>query len=599
VPDRLRLPSVPGAIIGYRKNGAPIRLIAGGDPTHDLTGQLEQRRAALVTANRELLSAAAAANDSKGRDLTTDEEGTYQANRKEIRALAERLDDGREGRPRAPPAAASRADGTTTVVDNGSGAQASGVQVTSEPQIYGRYSSHSYFADLLRTHQKDANGDGGLSAAEQRLGRHREELRVELPARRERRTRMASAQLEQHTQERLSQLPTRIRRREERMIDRWLGLGMPVFERRATSQTPGDGGYFIPPLWLVDEYTEYLRAGRTLANLMHSMPLPAGTNSINIPIITTGTATGPQASDGAPVGGRDLQDNYVNALVKTVAGQEDASMQVLDLSPINMDQVIFKDLTADHAQQVNGQVMLGSGSQGQINGLYPQGTITGGSTPGIIVNSCTDTSDQWTGSSTRADFYSCVGKLASQIGRNRYLRMTDVVTNEAVWNSFATTVDGNKRPLVPVESAYNPAGVFDDNGPGAEGPVGSILARRWWVDNNIPLTFGGATTNPGMATLSAGHTSPTDGTGSGNNFTPLIGGVFDDMLLFEGEVRTRVLQEVLSDTLQIRFQLFSYIAFIPNRYQNAGQVVSYGNVNSAAIAGAALSTGTDGGLVGF
>jgi HK97 family phage major capsid protein len=599
VPDD----ALPGSVIGYRKNGAPIRLLAGGDPTHDLTGQLETRRASLVAANRELLSGAAAANNGAGRDLSADEETRYQSARTEIRNLGQRVDDLSDERQREARAAASRADGTTTVVDDGSGAQASGVQVTSEPEIYGEYSPHSYFADLLRSSQRRGDGDGGLGHAEERLGRHRAELRVELPARRERRTRQATAQLEQHTQERLSRLPPRVRRREERMIDRWLGLGLPVFEKRAASQTAGDGGYFIPPLWLVDEYTEYLRAGRVLANLMHSMPLPPGTNSINIPIITTGTGTGMQAGDGAPVNGRDIADNYVNALVKTVAGQEDASMQVLDLSPINMDQVIFKDLTADHAQQANGQVMLGSGTGGQMSGLYPQGTITGGSTPGIIVNGVTATTagDQWTaGDSGRNDFYSGVGMLASQIGRNRFLRMKDVVTNEAVWNAFATSVDGSKRPLVPVTAAYNPAATGDfDPSSADEGPVGSILGRRWWVDNNIPLTFGGATTNPGMSTLSAGHTSPVDGTGSGDTFTPLIGGVFDDMLLFEGEVRTRVLQEVLSDTLQVRFQLFSYMAFLPNRYQNAGKVVSYGNVNSGITAGAALSTGTGGGLVGF
>jgi len=587
----------PGSIIGYRRNGTPIRLIAGGDENHDLIGQLEARRGALVKSNKELLAAAAAANNGNGRDLTADEEKNYQDARKEIRGLGERVDDLKAEQEREKRAAAARADGTTTTVGTGGS-----VTVTSEPQTYSRYSPHSYFADLARVKFAKADGDGGLGAAEQRLGRHRAELAVELPARRQRRERQATAQLEQHTQERLSALPSRIRRREERMIDRWLGLGMPVFERRATSQTPGDGGYFIPPTWLIDEYTEYLRAGRVLANLMHSMPLPSGTNSINIPIITTGTATGAQASDGTPVGSRDIADNYVNALVKTVAGQEDASMQELDLSPIPMDQLFFKDLTADQAMQVNGQVMLGSGTNGQITGLYPQGTITGGSTPGIIVNTATDTSNQWTGSSTRADFYSCVGKLASQIGRNRFMRMTDVVTNEAVWNSFATTTDGNKRPLVPPSNLgpWNAAagGDFDPGSPD-EGPVGSILGRGWHVDNNIPLTFGGATTNPSMSTLSSGHTSPTDGTGSGNTFTPLIGGVFDDMLLFEGEVRTRVLQEVLSDTLQVRFQLYSYLAFIPNRYQNAGQAISYGNVNSGTTAGAALSTGTGGGLVGF
>jgi hypothetical protein len=207
------------------------------------------------------------------------------------------------------------------------------------------------------------------------------------------------------------------------------------------------------------------------------------------------------------------------------------------------------------------------------------------------------------GSSTRADFYSGVGQLFSTIGRNRFQRARAVVSNEAVWNSFATSTDSNKRPLVPPgnQGPWNAAATGDfDPGAPDEGPVGTILGRTWYVDNNIPLTFGGATTNPSMATVSAGHTAPTDGTGSGDNFTPVIAGVFDDLLLFEGEIRTRVLQEILSNTLQVRFQIYSYLAFLPNRYQDANsRIISYGNVNSGTTAGAALSTGTSGGLVGF
>jgi hypothetical protein len=120
------------------------------------------------------------------------------------------------------------------------------------------------------------------------------------------------------------------------------------------------------------------------------------------------------------------------------------------------------------------------------------------------------------------------------------------------------------------------------------------------LDANIPLTFGGATTQPAMAATSAGHVAVTDGTGAGNTFTPLLAGVWDDLLLFEGETRSRVLQEVLSGTLQVRFQVYSYVAFIPNRYQDAtNRVVSYGNANSGAAAGAALSTGAAGGLINF
>ena len=210
----------------------------------------------------------------------------------------------------------------------------------------------------------------------------------------------------------------------------------------------------------------------------------------------------------------------------------------------------------------------------------------------------------WTGGdSGRNDFYSGVGQLFSQIGRNRFLRAKALVSNEAVWNAFATAVDGNKRPLVPPsnQGPWNAAATGDfDPGAPDEGPVGTILGRTWYVDNNIPLTFGGATTSPGMSSVSAGHVSPTDGSGSGDTFTPVIAGVFDDLLLFEGEVRTRVLQEILSGTLQVRFQIYSYLAFLPNRYQDANsRIISYGNVNSGTTTAAALSTGTAGGLVGF
>ena len=589
----------PGEIIGYRKNGSPIRLIAGGDPTNDLSGQLETRRASLVAANRELLTAAQAANGGAGRDLTADEETGYQARRTEIRNMGQRLDDLADEQAREQRAAAARADGTTTTVDGGRGATA--VTVTREPQTYERYSAHSYFADMLRATQKSGDGDGGPQKAEERLNRHRAEMDVELPRRREQRARAASRMLESHTQERLAALPTGIRRREERAVERFLGIGVPTFEQRAINQTQGTGGYFVPPLWLVDEYVAYLRAGRVAANLCHSIPLPPGTNSINLPIITTGTATGVQSADGTALssspGTTDIADNYVNALVRTTAGQQDASMQLLDLSPVGIDQIIFKDLSADHAQNIDGQVMLGSGSSGQMTGLYPQGTITGGSTPGIIVNTVTGTTTaQWVGTNS---FYQGMGKLMSQVARLRYANVSAVVTNPAAWYAMATSADGNSRPLVvpSIQGPFNAAADMGD--PNYEGIVGNILGRPWYVDNNIPLTFGGATTNPSIS-KSAGHTAPVDGTGSGNTFTPAIAAAWDDLLLFEGEVRTRVLQEVLSGTLQVRFQIYSYNAFIANRYQGASsQIVSYGNANSGTTAGAALSTGTAGGLVGF
>ena len=91
-----------------------------------------------------------------------------------------------------------------------------------------------------------------------------------------------------------------------------------------------------------------------------------------------------------------MADNFVNALVRTVAGQQDAAIQLLDQSPVAFDQIIFGDLMADLAMQLSGQLIAGSGTNGQLTGLYTAGTLgtsTGASSSGYVVN---NNSDAWT-----------------------------------------------------------------------------------------------------------------------------------------------------------------------------------------------------------
>ncbi len=575
----------PGEIIGYRKNGAPIRLIAGGDPTHDLAGQLETRRASLVTANRELLTAAQAANNGAGRDLSADEEARYQAARTEIRSLGERIGDLTEEAQREQRTAAARADGTTTTVDGGRGA--SGVQVTSEPTVYGRGSGHSYFLDQARVAlaQSGQFHSKHLDQALERQKRHAQEIDRQMPERRaavERRSAKAYEDAFASSpadQQRLSQM--------ERS-------GISPFERekRFISRTDGQGGYFVPPLWLIDQYVPYLRAGRVFADMWRSFPLPSGTDSINIPRVTLGTASGPQTSDGGPVPGRDMTDNFVNAIVRTVAGQQDAAIQLLDQSPIAFDQIIFPDLMADLAMQLSGQLMIGSGTNGQLTGLFPKGTLgtsSGASASGYVVN---DAATAWTAAAGTANFYQSSGKLMSVIARNRLRPVTGAITNTAVWYAYATSVDGNQRPLVAVNQQgqfFNAAGQ-QDGGLTVEGPVGHILSAPWSIDPNIPLTFGG-TVAPSIGTISNGNTAATPGSGGNPDYTPLIAAVWDDLYLWEGELRSRTLSEVMSSSLQVRFQVYGYAADMPNRYQDSnGNPVSYGNYNNVGTTGGALST---------
>lgn len=510
----------------------------------------------------------------------------------ELAKLDKRIEGLRADRDRETRAAAARQGDPGPVT----GRTNDPVTVTSEPMVYGQHSGNSYFLDLARTHFRTGDVE-----AQQRQSRHQAELRVEMPRREEKRRKEADSRLERALSgEGYGDSPReqRMARRERRTLERFYAMGVPMYEKRIISRTDGQGGYEVPPLWLVDEYIEYLRAGRTLADLWHNFPLPSGTDSINIPRFVTGTATGTQPGDGAPVPGRDAADNFVQARIMTVAGQEDAAMQLLDQSPLNYDEIIFQDLSADYNMQVSAQLMLGSGFP-QLNGLYPTGVLgssVGASTAGFVTQATGLTTAQWTGA---ASYFTGLNQLISQIARNRFLTPSAVITNPAVWYALVSAVDSTGRPLVVPEQNGPFNAVTVDGGPVAEGLVGKVGSLPWHVDPNIPLTFGG-TVAPYIGAISNGHTAPVPGSGGNPDFTPAIVARWADLFFWEGDMRTRVLSEVLSGSLAVRFQLYAYCASMPNRYQDgSGNLLSYGNVNSGTTQGAALSTGTSGGLVGF
>src|SRR5436309_690056 len=78
------------------------------------------------------------------------------------------------------------------------------------------------------------------------LQRHAAEMDVEWKARKEKRAAVADREL------------------------RNLPDGAEAFFGRETrtnpNRTDGQGGYFVPPLWLVDEFIPLIRAGRVFAN---------------------------------------------------------------------------------------------------------------------------------------------------------------------------------------------------------------------------------------------------------------------------------------------------------------------------------------------
>jgi HK97 family phage major capsid protein len=453
----------------------------------------------------------------------------------------------------------------------------SGWSVSAEPTVYGRGSRHSYFMDMARDALNKGDGDGGPTEARSRLRRHAEEIDVDLPARQEALERAANKKYEEAFAKGSA--------RERRAAERMLAAGTSPFERRAMSRTDGNGGYFVPPLWLIDEYTPFLRAGRTHADLARQMPLPPNTDNINIPRVTIGTATGPQTADGGAVPGRDMTDAAVNAPVRTIAGQQDMAIQLLDQSPISFDEIVYQDLAEDYNMQLDGQTLVGSGIAGQIKGVYPGGAIA--STQQIVVqNGNTNASQTWvTNGGSGTTLFASSAQLMSQLSRARLRRPDHWVWNPTLWYLLLSTLDSQNRPLVvPDGGAYNQAAIEAGGPDVVEGYAGTYYGIPVHLDVNMPLTFGGSV-NPQITTISNGTYAPTPGSGTNANYTPMLLERASDMFLWEGEMRSRVLTEVLSGTLQVRFQVYNYVAYMTDRYQSyatPGQIVSLGSVFTGA-----------------
>ena len=559
----------------------------------ELIRKLNERRAALVKTSEEALAKSAELLANGGdKEQRAKHDTDCDAAIEDIKAIDAQLEKLRGQREREKRAAELRA-GDPGPDDGSAGGRA---RITREQTTYGRGEGQSYFLDQARVQMAQAGlfQSKYLDQAIDRQKLHAQEIDKIMPERRAAVQRRADKAYE----DAFASTPA-----EQRALAQMQRAGRSPFEKekRFISRTDGQGGYFVPPLWLIDEYIPYLRAGRVFADMWRNFPLPAGTDSINIPRVTLGTATGPQTADGGPVAGRDMTDNFVNALIRTVAGQQDAAIQLLDQSPIAFDEIVFGDLMADYAMQLSAQLMIGSGTNGQLTGLYPTGvlgTSSGATANGYVVN---DAADAWTAASATANFYQSSGKLMSVIARNRLRPVSGAISNTAVWYAYATAVDSNNRPLVAVQQQgawFNAAGQ-QDGGLTVEGPVGHILSAPWSIDPNIPLTFGG-TTAPSIGVISNGNTAATPGTGGSPDFTPLIAAVWDDLYLWEGELRSRVLSEVLSSSLQVRFQVYGYAASMPNRYQDAsGHPISYGNYNNTGQTAASVALSTAGLLSGF
>lgn len=308
-------------------------------------------------------------------------------------------------------------------------------------------------------------------------------------------------------------------------------------EYRDLSRVDTAGGFFVPPAWLMSDWIGLPRGGRVTADLIGTQQLPPGTDSINIPKVATGTATAVQwtasYSDNAPVQETDLTDTSISAPVRTIAGQQDVAIQLLDQSPVQFDQVVFRDLLDDYDAKLDVQVLSGTGSSGQVTGIRSTGSIE---TIGL----------------TDARASALYAKIADGVQRIHTLRLapaTAIVMHPRRWAAYNAAFDTTGRPL-SVPNAQAPQNAIASIGEvAARGVVGNIQGLPVLTDPNLPTNV--SSTQDVVLVLR--HT---------------------DLMLFESGIRTRVLPEVGSGTLTVRLQVYGYLAFTAGRYPKS--VVSIG-----------------------
>jgi HK97 family phage major capsid protein len=358
------------------------------------------------------------------------------------------------------------------------------VSIVSEERTYEAHKPLSYFRDLFRAQEK------GDRKAQERIERHAHEVRVD-----------------------------------KRDVE--------------STGTTGGADAFVPPLHLVDEYAEYVRGARVTANLIGSKPLPAGTDSITVPRVTTGVSVAAQTAQLQNFSETDLIATPITANVETIGGIQDISVQALEQSALSsgMDSLIYRELRADYDRILDTYVINGSGSSGQFTGLL---ALTG-------ENAVTYTAT----TPTVAGLFPKIVDMIQQIHSGRLQTADAIVMHPRRWAWITTGLDSSNRPLV-VPAVNNPQNAYGVGVQGAEGAVGNIAGVNVYLDANIPVTL----------------SSTRD---------VIVGLRSSDPLLFEGTPTIESFRSIGSQNGYVRFRLYNYACFLANQWpESVGHIQGTG-----------------------
>lgn len=296
------------------------------------------------------------------------------------------------------------------------------------------------------------------------------------------------------------------------------------FEQRAVSWASGTGGYFAPPLWIVEHFATVPTPERVLSRLAPNFDLPLGAQSVNLPAFSTGPDVDVTAVDSATPSATAV-DTPISSAVTTIAGNFDVPIQMLEQSPLgaHLDWVAFTNMEARYGYKLERQLFVGSGAstpQGSGNNQL-LGILNNTAIPAANIVTYTDATPTVAKMIQTSGQGGPIPQAVAAIGNNRkappeYWMLT---TSRGAW-------------IASGELAF-PLALENMEGPGHFG----LIAYEAWPNDAIPTTLGTA-----------------------GNQDIVLACRPSDWLILESERRTSINRDVLSGTLEVRLQMRRYVA---------------------------------------
>lgn len=301
-------------------------------------------------------------------------------------------------------------------------------------------------------------------------------------------------------------------------------------EKRAGETTVANaGGEFAPPAWLIDDFVGFLRAGRVFADRLNKKQLPAGVSSINLPKITTGTATAAQSTQNTAINQQDVVTGSVSSTISTIAGGALVSMQLIEQSPVSIDDIILQDLANDLAQKIDIAAITAVAGVSGINAI----TYTNASPTSLGIAQQTQ-------------------QAIDQVGVNLFREPDTIVMRPDRWGRLIAAGDSQNRPLVLPSTSYganNTIGMA--NGQTAQGYAGNFRGLDVFLDANIPVNFGAGSNQDEIFVLSA-----------------------QDIFLYESTPKFETFEQTFAGSLALYCRAYEFYSVLANRYPKAISLIS-------------------------